>query len=128
MSDIPLTAGPGWYNDPTGLLRWWDGAKWGPYAPHPAPGQNFVQPIPGQKETGIAYLMLLLLGGFGAHHFYLGNVYSGVILLVLWWGGWATSFIGIGYLLILAVLIWFIIDLFLLPSYVRAANMRRLVT
>jgi uncharacterized protein len=24
---------PGWYPDPTGAQRWWDGAQWGPAAP-----------------------------------------------------------------------------------------------
>ncbi|HUR02018.1 MAG TPA: DUF4870 domain-containing protein [Nonomuraea sp.] len=27
---------PGWYVDPVGLLRWWDGLAWGPVAPAPA--------------------------------------------------------------------------------------------
>ena len=25
------TTAPGWYPDPTGQLRWWDGSQWGPY-------------------------------------------------------------------------------------------------
>ncbi len=39
----------GWYPGPTGLLQWWDGRSWGPFAPQTA------QP---QKEVGIAYLLL----------------------------------------------------------------------
>ncbi len=28
---------PGWYQDPDGVTRWWDGAQWGQAAPPPAP-------------------------------------------------------------------------------------------
>lgn len=31
--DPPLAPPPGWYPDPTGSLRWWDGWQWGPAAP-----------------------------------------------------------------------------------------------
>lgn len=31
-------AAPGWYPDPSGRLRWWDGAQWGPYQDGGAPG------------------------------------------------------------------------------------------
>lgn len=127
MSEIAPNASPGWYTDPTGLLRWWDGRQWGPYAPQASvSAQQLHAPyVAGQKEIGIAYLMLLLLGGFGAHYFYLNQPLSAVLFLILWWGGWAATFIGIGFLLLVAAGIWLIIDLFLLPSYVRAANQRR---
>jgi hypothetical protein len=34
---------PGWYQDPQGVTRWWDGAQWGQAAPPPAP----TPPAPG---------------------------------------------------------------------------------
>lgn len=35
----PLQQRPpaGWYVDHTGQQRWWDGMRWGPYAPHALP-------------------------------------------------------------------------------------------
>lgn len=37
MSDVGNTGtplpGPGWYQDASGALRWWDGRAWGPAAP-----------------------------------------------------------------------------------------------
>lgn len=61
-----------------------------------------------QKDTGIAYLLWLLLGAFGGHKFYLGRIGWGVAYLLTF------GFLGIGVL----------IDLFTLPSQVRNANSR----
>lgn len=82
---------------------------------------SFTRPL---KDKGIAYLFAVLLSGFGAHQFYLGNVGAGIAYILLWWGGWALSGLGIGLILLLAVLIWWIIDLCTLPSQVAAANER----
>lgn len=32
----PVAPPPGWYMDPTGAQRWWDGWQWGPAAPVPS--------------------------------------------------------------------------------------------
>lgn len=53
---------PGWYVDPAGVMRWWDGYRWTPYvapAPLPAPRRE-PQPIapalvePGTLDRGLA--------------------------------------------------------------------------
>ena len=44
MSDAPP---PGWYHDPEGTVRWWDGQAWGDPAPPPAA----VAPHPGQDPA-----------------------------------------------------------------------------
>lgn len=116
MTPLVESAPAGWYPGPTGALRWWDGVQWGPFAP-PAP---FVG-TPA-KEVGIAYLFLLLLGGVAAHRFYLGLIPSAILFNVLWWGGWLLSILLIGIPMILAAAIWWVVDLFLLPSMVRRAN------
>lgn len=125
MSDVvpfsPQTPPPAWYVDQTGHQRWWDGTAWGVYAPAAAAPTVFVQ---ARKETGIAYLFAIFLGGFGAHHFYLGRVGAGIGFILLWWIGWFTTFLLVGFVLLFAAAVWWIIDLCLIPSYVRNANAR----
>jgi len=142
MSEIerrPSTP-PGWYHDPAGLQRWWDGTAWGVYAPVPAPAPGPMQvpmAVPMQvpmavpvavlrpmKETSVAYLFAIFLGGLGIHHFYLGNTGKAVTMLILYLLGWLTAWLFIGFFLWAVVGIWLIVDLFLIPGYVRAANSR----
>lgn len=114
----------GWYPDPSsGHLRWWDGQSWGVYAPpaQPAPFVVMARPL---KEPGLAYVFLLLLGGFAAHHFYLRQYAAAIIMLTVWWVGWGTTVVGVGWILVSAVVIWWIVDLFSIPGYVRNANAR----
>ena len=117
---------PGWYQDPAGLQRWWDGAAWGVYAPVPVPVPMpvVVPMLRPAKETSVAYLFAIFLGGLGIHHFYLGNTGKAVTMLILYLFGWITSWLIIGFFLWAAVGIWVIVDLFLIPGYVRAANSR----
>ena len=126
MSDLERPSPPpGWYPDVSGHQRWWDGREWGVYAPvvQGPPASVNGRPV---KDVGVAYLLAILLGGLAAHHFYLGNVGIGILYLALWVAGWATVGIGIGVLLVLAVAVWWVIDLFLIPRYVKAANAPRI--
>jgi TM2 domain-containing membrane protein YozV len=72
------------------------------------------------KSAGVAYLLLIFLGGLGAHRFYLGAPISGILMLLLFVLGSATSFIGVGFLLLAVWGIWWFIDLFLIPGMVSA--------
>ena len=65
------------------------------------------------KSVGVAYLLWLLLGGFGVHRFYTGNTASGVaqLLLLISVVGW------------LVLIPWLLIDLVLIPGMVRDKNM-----
>ena len=139
----PAAPPAGWYPDNTSRLRWWDGTQWGVYAPAQAPSYQpaaapavytpsavgylpvapvvFVRPV---KTVGVAVVLLLFLGGFGAHHFYLRQYPQAVIMIAVWWLGVTTSLLGIGLLLLLGVLIWWIIDLCTMRSQVDAANAR----
>ena len=114
---VPHAQQSGWYPGPSGMMQWWDGRAWGPYAP-----QSARPP----KEVGIAYLFFLLLGGVGAHRFYLGRTGSAVLLLCLWMGGWLLAAVLIGIPMIIAGGIWLLVDLFMLPSMVRQENANRL--
>ncbi len=62
----------------------------------PAPAPMYA--LPGGrplKDKTTAGLLALLLGGVGAHHFYLGNGGLGVLYLLLWLFGVGTSWLGI---------------------------------
>ena len=72
------------------------------------------------KSPVIAYLLLIFLGGFGAHRFYLGKTGTAVTMLVLFLLGWLTLVLGVGLILLAAVGIWAFVDLFLIPGIIRA--------
>jgi len=75
-----------------------------------------------EKSMLAAYLLLLFLGQLGLHRFYLNKPASGVAQLLLAIVGWATSWIGIGYVFLGILGIWLFIDLFLTAGMVRDAN------
>lgn len=124
MSNNPPTTPAGWHPDPQDptLVRWWNGDQWTEHSvPRMAPPSHVVA-APARREASIAYVFAIFLGGFAAHHFYLGRIGSAIGFLALWWIGWATTAIGVGFLLLVAAGIWFIVDLCLIPGYVRDYN------
>lgn len=70
-----------------------------------------------QKKTWVAYLLLILLGGLGIHRFYLGLSTSGAIYVALFVIGFIlpVTFLAIG--------VWYIVDIFLIPKLVDEANL-----
>ena len=74
------------------------------HVPPPAP----VVPL---KSLGIAYVLLLIVGLLGIHHFYLGKSGRGLLYLLTAGG----CFVGV------------ILDLFTLPAQVRQVNAQRVV-
>lgn len=69
------------------------------------------------KSTAVAYVLWFFLGLLGIHHFYLGrNGWGLAYLLTTLLLGWVF---GLGFLL---VGVGCLVDLFLIPSYTRAAN------
>ncbi|MFH8248865.1 DUF2510 domain-containing protein [Microbacterium sp. B2969] len=117
--DAQPSTPPGWYPSPSGAMQWWDGRAWGPLAP---PHAVVVRPV---KETGIAYLFWFLLGGVAAHRFYLGLTASAIVFNILFWCGILLSPFVIGIPLVIACGIWWLVDLFLIPSLVRSINATR---
>lgn len=71
------------------------------------------------KSPFVAYLLAILLWGFGAHRFYLGRYMSGALMLLLWGIGWLTAPILIGWVPLGFVAVWMVIDLFLIPAMIR---------
>ena len=71
------------------------------------------------KSPLVAYLLAILLWGFGAHRMYLGRWVSGIVMLLLWGLGWLTSPILIGWPVVGLVCLWMVLDLFLIPGMIR---------
>lgn len=67
----------------------------------------------------VAYLLALLLWGFGAHRMYLGRWVSGLVMLFLWGLGWLLTPVLIGWPLVGLVCLWALIDLFLIPGMIQ---------
>jgi len=62
------------------------------------------------KSVVIAYLLWFFFGYFGVHRFYLGKIPSGILMLALLVLGSLTTMIGIGFVLLAALGIWWLID------------------
>lgn len=125
MAGQPNQAPPGWYPNQNGYVEWWDGASWGPVAP-----QQAVQRVEAitPKSVGLAYALLILIGGTGAHRLYLGQVgrglsMLGILLIAL---AFAGVFRDISGMALLALGIMYLIDLISLAGDVRRYNERQL--
>ena len=77
-----------------------------------------------QRQVGVGILLALLLGGFGAHSFYLQQNKKAVWLLVGTFVGLATTAIVIGVIPLLAVTVICIIDAVNMGPSVKAFNLK----
>lgn len=75
-----------------------------------------------KKSAGVAYLLWFFLGGLGGHRFYLGHSGTAATILILTLVGVVTSFIAVGFIPLLIVGMWLIVDLFLIPGMVKTHN------
>ena len=76
-----------------------------------------------KKSVGLAYALWLLLGVLGAHRFYAGKVMTGLMMLAGTVTSFLLSFVMIGYLTIIPILIWVLVDVFFVGSWIRAFNL-----
>lgn len=74
------------------------------------------------KSKLIAFMLWLFLSAFSAHQFYLNNQSRAVFQLMLFWGGWITTFIGIGFFFLIVWSVWIVVDLFLISGNVDKIN------
>lgn len=81
-----------------------------------APGdvQKLMAFEASKKSAGVAYLLWLFLGGIGGHRFYLGHAGVGIGMIV--------ALIASLFLAGIPILVWWIIEFFLVPSNVSKAN------
>ena len=70
-----------------------------------------------KPSKGIAYLLWFFVGSFGVHRFYLGETTTGAIMLGLWLLG-VLSFFVIGFISLIPLGIWLVVDAFLIPGMV----------
>ena len=131
-SPEPSASGPGYPGSSPGELQPYSAP--GPFAHPSAPGQfqqpMYAQPMyvmpPAQKDTAVTYLLAIFLGHFGVHNFYLGRIGAGVGQLILWFGSFATLWLGIGFIGLIAFYIWWIVDLCTIPGVIRGINEQRI--
>jgi len=75
-----------------------------------------------KRSIVVAYLLWFFLGGAGGHRFYAGKIGTAVTQLLLLIFGILLTFVGIGFLLLLGLGIWVLIDAFLIPGWIRNQN------
>ncbi|MEE6287028.1 TM2 domain-containing protein [Georgenia sp. MJ173] len=90
------------------------------YAGHP---QYMAPP----KSRIAAVLLCFFLGNLGIHNFYLGYTGRGIAQLLLAFAGYATAFILIGFVFLVPLWIWVIVEFIALlvsqqGTYSRSAN------
>lgn len=76
----------------------------------------------GRKSIAVSLLLWFFLGGIGAHRMYLGKVGSGIVMALLSIFGWLTMGVLIGFLFLLIVFIWWIVDLIVIIRSVKSHN------
>jgi len=74
------------------------------------------------KSMTVAYILLIFLGSLGIHRFYLGRKGSAITQLSLFIVGILTSWLLIGFIPLVTVAIWALVDLFLVPGIVAEEN------
>ena len=78
----------------------------------------------GKKSAGIAYLLWFFLGWLGVHRFYLGRLFSGVLMLLLSAVSTVLTIVVIGHFGLFLVGVWWLVDALLIPGMTRAYNER----
>lgn len=77
-----------------------------------------------KKSAGVAYLLWLFLGFFGAHRFYTGRTGSGAAMLVVTLISYLLTFVLIGYLPLAFIFLVWVVDAFQIPGWIRDHNTR----
>lgn len=70
------------------------------------------------KSIGASYLLWFFVGYLGGHRFYLGRKGSAIAMMLLSIFGVILSVVGIGFILLIVVGVWALVDAFLIPGMV----------
>lgn len=76
-----------------------------------------------KKSVGVAYLLWFFTGVFGGHRFYLKKNGSAIGLLALTICSYLLIIVLVGFIGLIAVTIWLLVDAFLIPSMVQQYNL-----
>lgn len=77
-----------------------------------------------KKSLAVAYLLWWFLGTFGAHRFYMGRMGSATAMLVVTVVSIPTVIVLVGFVGLVVVGVWWLVDAFLIPGIVRDFNVR----
>ena len=75
-----------------------------------------------KKSVGVAYVLWFFFAGVGAHRFYLKRTASAVIMLAIFLVSIPLCFVLIGYIGLVIIGIWAVVDAFLIPGMARDYN------
>ncbi len=79
------------------------------------------------KNPLIAVVLGIVFGIFGVDRFYQGNIKLGVLKLVIWLVGVLTIFLFIGILILWALYIYVLVDLFFVYKAVQNDNYQKIL-
>ena len=75
-----------------------------------------------KKSAGLAFVLCWLLGNFGAHRFYLNKPHAVTKLVIMLVSIPLIFLFCVGYIGIIAMSIWTIVDLFSISGWVKEYN------
>lgn len=75
-----------------------------------------------KKSAGLAFVLCWLLGNFGAHRFYLNKPHAVTKLVIMLVSIPLIFLFCVGYIGVLAMTIWTIVDLFSISGWVKEYN------
>lgn len=76
-----------------------------------------------RKSLLVAYLIWFIVGSFGGHRFYLEGASAGAVAQAMMAiVGWLTSWLFIGFFLLVPLSFWLLADLFLMPAIAKQSE------
>ena len=90
----------------------------------PSDAQRIMAYDAQKKSPVAAYLLWWFLGYFGAHRFYLGRIGSATVMLIIMLFSLLLTLVVVGFIGIIGIGVWWLVDAFLIPGIVKRHNMR----